>query len=250
MNQKNNKTQGATIERWNVAAMGMAHTYADAMAKINGWKRENGTPWAKYVYRLENSLSKAVVSGELRAREGITGLYLEPGLDAYNDGVIDLQDFCNWARKAGLDGVPDDALKVAAALGLPHTANLTAPQQTHITTQAAPAQQIDTAPAPGMVPASEPRATATGPQFTMTKAAMIEQHKHEWLTIEQDFKGAARNGLSAAKAGAREWREADAMQWARAKGRLTSIDKPAQSLTGAMNNMASLPTSQQHTLKG
>ena len=116
------KTDVAVIERWSIAAIGLARTYADAMAKINGWQRENETKWSKYVYQLKNSLSKAVISGELRVKKGITGLYLEPGLDAYNDGVIDLQDFCNWARKAGLDGVPENALKVAAALGLPLSA--------------------------------------------------------------------------------------------------------------------------------
>ena len=137
------KTDVVVIERWSIAAMGLAHTYADAMAEINGWQRENETKWSKYVYQLENSLSRAVLSGELRARERITGLYLEPGLDAYNDGVIDLQDFCNWARKAGLDGVPADALKVAAALRLPCEANLSVPQQAHTQPQTA---KVEAAP--------------------------------------------------------------------------------------------------------
>lgn len=97
-------------------------------------------------------------------------------------------------------------------------------------------------------PAREPKAPATGPIFTMKKSAMVKQHKHEWQSIERDMQDANRNGLDAAKAGAREWDEVKALEWARAKGKLTNIDKPAQSLSGAMNSMASLATSRKHTL--
>ena len=77
---------------------------------------------------------------------------------------------------------------------------------------------------------------------------MVEYHKNEWPTIEQDMKDAHRNGLNKAKGGAREWHEATAMEWARAKGRLTSNDKPEHALTDAMNIMASLSTSRKNTL--
>lgn len=80
----------------------------------------------------------------------------------------------------------------------------------------------------------ERRPAAKSAQFTMKKAAIIAQHEHEWPTVVQDIKDAARNGLSAAaKADAREWREADAMEWARTKGKLTSIEKPGKALAGA-----------------
>ena len=94
------------------------------------------------------------------------------------------------------------------------------------------------------------KALATGPTFTMKKAAMVEQHKHEWPSIERDMQDASRNGLDAAKAGEREWDEFEALEWARTKGKLTSIDKTAQSLSGAMNSMASLATSRKHRLLG
>lgn len=99
-------------------------------------------------------------------------------------------------------------------------------------------------------PANEHRPAATGPLFTMKKAAMIDQHKHEWPTIEQDIKDAGRNGLNKAKADQREWKEAEAMEWARAKGKLISIDKPTDGLAGAMGKMASLPVSRKHTCEG
>lgn len=108
----------------------------------------------------------------------------------------------------------------------------------------APTQEPEKRPSPGLVkvslpnppqidmdmhagavvaqPANEPRPAATGPVFTMKKAAMIEQHKHEWPTIEQDIKDAKRNGLSMAKAGERDWKEHEAMEWARNKGKLMS----------------------------
>ena len=78
---------------------------------------------------------------------------------------------------------------------------------------------------------------------------MVEQHKHEWPTIERDMSDANRNGLDAAKAGARGWNKAKAMDWARANNKLNSANKPAQTLNAAMNSMASL-TSRKHTLKG
>lgn len=99
-------------------------------------------------------------------------------------------------------------------------------------------------------PANEPRPAATGPVFTMKKAAMIAQHKHEWPTIEKDMKDAGRNGLHKAKGGAREWHEAKAMDWARAKGKLKSSDKPELSLTDVMNNMTRIEPSRKHILKG
>ena len=82
------------------------------------------------------------------------------------------------------------------------------------------------------------------------KAALIAAHVHEWPTIERDISDANANGLAtAAKADARGWREADALTWARAKGKLISAAKPADSLTQAMHNLGKLP-SQKHMMQG
>ena len=82
------------------------------------------------------------------------------------------------------------------------------------------------------------------------KAALIAAHVHEWPTIERDISDANANGLAtAAKADARGWREADALTWARAKGKLIRAAKPADSLTQAMHNLGALP-SRKHTMQG
>lgn len=100
----------------------------------------------------------------------------------------------------------------------------------------------------GAVLDPKPRPAATGPLFSMTKAAMIQQHEHEWPTVAQDIKDAVRNGLSVAKAGLREWQEADALEWARTKGKLVSIDKSGNAIAGA-NSIFNSPTSRKHALK-
>ncbi len=255
MNQKSAVPQKAVIERWTVGATVLALTYANATAKANGWGRESGSDWSKYLYQLQNSLSKAVISGELRACERFTGLYLEPGLEAYNDGGIDLQDFCNWACGAGLIGVPDDALKLAAALGLPHEADLSVPQQAHLLnaqdTTPSPAPEPPAAPVVAAEAATvrETRQAIDAPKFSMSKAALIAAHEHEWPTIKRDIADASQNGLAAAKAGPREWWEAQAMEWARSKGKRGSASKPATVLAQTMHSMASIP-GRRHKLEG
>lgn len=90
---------------------------------------------------------------------------------------------------------------------------------------------------------------ATGLEFSMTRAALVSKHLHHWPTIKGDLKSAAINGLSIAKAGARSWNEATALAWARAKCKLESVEKPADSLTQAMHNLSIL-SSQKHTIEG
>jgi hypothetical protein len=76
------------------------------------------------------------------------------------------------------------------------------------------------------------------PVFSMTKAAMIEQHKREWPSIEADFKDAANNGLAAAKAGARGWFEVGCMQWARSRNKLI-LPTASSELSVAMSSFTS-----------
>jgi len=118
----------------------------------------------------------------------------------------------------------------------------------------APAQKADTVPAPvagdivtvsdspkGEVPDPKPRPAAKDRGFSTPKGVLIEQHKHHWSTIVQDIHNADRNGLSAAKADKRGWYASEALEWARANGKLTDADKPAAALTGPMNSMVNLP---------
>lgn len=71
------------------------------------------------------------------------------------------------------------------------------------------------------------------PSFSMTRAAMIAQHQATWPSIAADIKEAASNGLSQAKAGARDWNEPVALDWARAKNKLVN----ASNTTGLVNLM-------------
>ncbi len=73
--------------------------------------------------------------------------------------------------------------------------------------------------------------------FSLTRSAMVAQHQHEWPTIEADIKAASENGLSACKAGKRDWRERDALEWARSKGKLIKQPETA----GLTHSMRSLP---------
>lgn len=98
-------------------------------------------------------------------------------------------------------------------------------------------------------PAKEQRTSAPGPKFSMRKDAMVTKYKDEWPTIERDIKDAAENGLSAAKAGARDWDEVQALEWARAKGKIVGAVKPADALTQSVNSMASIKGTK-HTLRG
>lgn len=65
-----------------------------------------------------------------------------------------------------------------------------------------------------------------GPSFPLTRKAMIERHVLRWPSIERDLSDAAANGLSAAKSGARNWIEEQAVAWARSKGKYREDDKP------------------------
>jgi len=110
-------------------------------------------------------------------------------------------------------------------------------------------------PAPQAVPAVQPEAyAATALRETpMSRAGLVKAHIHHWPTIEADLKDAARNGLSVAKAGERSWSESKALEWARAKGKLT--DQPGASsqpsladpMAAHYGQLAGLPR-QTHTL--
>jgi hypothetical protein len=68
---------------------------------------------------------------------------------------------------------------------------------------------------------------------------MITQFKAMWPTIESDLADASKNGLAAAaKAGTRDWREQEAMEWARAKNKLQP-NKSATKLDDVMRGISS-----------
>lgn len=80
---------------------------------------------------------------------------------------------------------------------------------------------------------------STSPKYSVTKAALIAQHKHEWPTVERDIRDASVNGLSkAAKAGARDWYETEALDWARSKNKLIAPRNP-EPLNNLMRHLPS-----------
>lgn len=92
------------------------------------------------------------------------------------------------------------------------------------------------------------KSAAQGPEFSMTRAAMVDQHKHQWPSIENDISNASQNGLVNAKSGAKGWHESAALAWARANNKLKSAKPASSELTHAIHNMSSLPTTR-HRLK-
>lgn len=76
-------------------------------------------------------------------------------------------------------------------------------------------------------------------RLPLTRSAMITQFKAMWPTIESDLADASKNGLAAAaKAGTRDWREQEAMEWARAKNKLQP-NNSANNLDDFMNRFSS-----------
>lgn len=86
------------------------------------------------------------------------------------------------------------------------------------------------------VPSTPTESQPGSPSFSMKKAAMIAQHQASWPSIAADIKEAASNGLSRAKAGARDWNESAALDWARAKNKLVNASTTTV-LVNSMNNL-------------
>jgi len=104
-------------------------------------------------------------------------------------------------------------------------------------------------PLPALTGAVEADSASNAPLIPFKKAALIAAHIHEWPTIKRDIQDAPTNGLAtAAKAGERGWREADALTWAKANGKLISTAKSADSLERVMHNLSALP-SRKHTIQ-
>jgi len=194
----------------------------------------------------------AIIAGELQSRYPETGY----PIDNKNDvtPIVTMLDFNGWlgSWQCPFSLVEPNLPTVAtnpnpSCLDTKPQARDDAPVDA---TTAAPPKQAGTALAPVVkVQASEPRPAATSPRFTMTKAAMIAQHEHEWHTIKRDMADAKRNGLSAAaKEGARGWREADAMEWARANNRLQK--SPIQEVTTVASTMPTVKTLPSRRIKG
>lgn len=138
-----------------------------------------------------------------------------------------------------------DHLKAFLLLNPSFATQVIEPARTH---PVSTVEAVMPAPAPVSL-AALVKPNDANPHFSMTKAAMLTHHKHEWPTLERDITDASTNGLDAAKAGPRGWYETDAMAWARANNKLVNTSKPTSSLEHGLHKMVSLP-GRKHTLEG
>ena len=158
--------------------------------------------------------------------------------------TINLREFAAWGLHVELEGMPTELVAMAAI-----QSHATIPSTMHVVaTNASDGVPPVTKPtaAPVVVAVLEELAKA-GPIFNMTKASMVENHEHQWPTINRDIADASTNGLSSAKGGLRGWNEALALEWARANNKLVNASKPASLLTQVVNSMSNL-AGRKHTL--
>ncbi|SDZ73697.1 hypothetical protein [Acidovorax soli] len=187
------------------------------------WARPD--EYADFVRAATSAIERGIVSARSKIQ------------DMYTVQLVKLFDVLEWAEATGFT--------VRLKLDRPRPVREIPEQSVETNTAAEPAQPQAAAPAP-VVAAS----ASNAPVVPFKKSALVAAHVHEWPTIERDISDAKANGLAtAAKAGTRGWREADALTWARAKGKLISAAKTPDSLTQAMHNLGKLPR-QKHTMQG
>lgn len=82
---------------------------------------------------------------------------------------------------------------------------------------------------PVVLPASEPRLAATGPEFMKKRGALIKDHIHEWPLIESHLNEASENGLTKAAKVPQHgmWFVERARVWAKERGYLHNSIQPA-----------------------
>lgn len=178
-----------------------------------------------------------------------------PGGDSFtisSDGVGWLDERKKWIEPTAAvkTAIKDTAPASTAVVELATVGSDTAPpERVDPAFSMSPAKPVLTTAVNIAAVTQEPNASSTTPRFHMTRAAMIDVHRHEWPSIGEDLTAAASNGLAKAKAGPRGWIEEICMDWARSKGKLQKSDPPIQSLTKAAARMIDLP-GQKHTLQG
>ena len=193
----------------------------------------------KHDWRIGASLLDAVREGRLRVRDYQTRFPLKPDAPsvAVLPSLVSVNDLREFVADLGYSVQVGDKLEDTVTEHNNDLAKLIP------ATQAAPA-----IPESEALPALAANSASKAPVVPFKKAALIAKYIHEWPTIGRDIHGAGTNGLAAAaKAGSRGWVEADALNWARSKGKLISTAKPADTLVQAMHNMGNLPN-RKHSL--
>lgn len=198
----------------------------------------------KFVTDWYQALRAAVSAGSIAARD-VDSLIPLSSLPAGDEWLVTVHDAEQFIRSIGLGWSVTKAIEHVFAECFPP-----APEPQATTPSPAPEVAEGASDSVELLAASVlKRNAATGPVFSTVRAALVSDHLHQWPTIDRDLKDAATNGLSAAKAGARDWNETAALAWAKANNKLKSAPKPADVLTQAMHSMGNLP-GRKHTPQG
>jgi hypothetical protein len=68
---------------------------------------------------LRTRIRCAIEIGDLKVRGRHSQIYMQPSQDAFNTGIVKLQDFCDWAETIGLDDCPKTAYELALFFKMP-----------------------------------------------------------------------------------------------------------------------------------
>jgi hypothetical protein len=68
---------------------------------------------------LRTRIRCAIEIGDLKVRGRHSQIYMQPSQDAFNTGIVKLQDFCDWAETIGLDDCPKTANELALFFKMP-----------------------------------------------------------------------------------------------------------------------------------
>lgn len=206
------------IKQWEACALSLNINPDNMQHSPQGWM---AGPGSGPTFLAVNFPSQAVqLEFEKRVRLLGASLFKSPHFTTVNNLVMGgrhlatlrLTEFAAWCLSVELEMPPE--LKAMAAT--PQASKPSEPQAPPVVTAGA---------SDGVELASDgPAKTATVDRgWVMKKAALIGKHANQWPTINRDFQDASENGLSkAAKApGHGGWFEADALNWARQRGKLT-----------------------------
>jgi hypothetical protein len=234
-----NQSRKKIIEKWHAKASDMAQAFYTVGIAV-GAVKYYGDEFNQNVKTLSKKIKVAVSNGTLRVFHKLSGQYIEPSNEAYEIGIVDFQDFCNWGQE-NIRGCPVSASYLAEKLGMPNVAyqgedgDWVSKREDIVTEKNAPSD----------TPAELPQSVNTRENcLSYKKESLIKELRDHWKTIESDIKDASKNGLSkAAKAGKRGWDKENAILWATAKG------KYSDPMRQTKNSMLNLPVSARNEMR-
>ena len=193
-------------------------------------KQESWNDDARLIF--QNKLCKAASRGDLVMRDPLTDLPDESGMVLDTVNTVTPDDVNDWLKRQGavytwkIASLESSQVSEKYVCG-PESGSPKSDEQS----VAAIPTEIDHKKIVAQT-------SANGPRLSVSKSALVEQHKHEWPTVGRDIQDASSNGLSqAAKAGQRDWYEDSALQWARSRNKLIPQKGNESTLTKVMNDL-------------